>query len=119
MGNDLAALLAADGPEAREIVLSGKTVTAFFKRITAGQRAQLLKGQRVSTKAGEGSTVEIDLGDNESTKLQMVQFCVVTEDGKPFFKTLGEVQRLDASKVNVLYRHVQEVNAEDEDAGKS
>lgn len=112
MSDFLSEVLAADAPVPREVTIAGKTGTVFFKRISAGQRASLLAGQRVQSTAGAAATVEIDLGDNQRTKCALVHASVCTEDGKPFFKTIGDVLKLEDAKVNALHRHAAEVNAD-------
>lgn len=116
MSDFLSEVLNADAPVAREVKFGDKTGTVWFKRITAGQRAQVLRGQKVQTRGGEAASVEVDLGENETTRQMMVQFCVCQPDGKPFFRSIADVAKLEASKVNVLFEHVTAVNRED-DAG--
>ena len=117
MSDFLTEALEADLPVERQVTINGKTGGVFFKRISAGQRAQLLKGQRVSTNAG-ASQVDIDLGENEATKLLMVHFCVCHADGRLFFKSVDEVKKIPAAKASVLYEQAAEVNRETEDVGK-
>lgn len=114
---DFLASLVTDQVIAREVTVSGQTGTVHFKRLTAGQRAALLKGQKVATNAAGTATIDIDLGDNERQRLMMVQFCVVTPDGKPRYK-LAEVEALPSHIVNVLYTHVTAIN-QDEEPGKA
>ncbi len=111
-------VLQADAPTPREVNFGGKVGTVWFKRITAAQRVQILKGQRVQAAAGKTS-VDIDLGDNETTKLMFVQFCVCHEDGKPYFANLDKVKALESSKVEVLYSHATAVNSPGEEPGES
>lgn len=113
----LTEILSGPAPIAREVEVDGKKGTVYFRRITAGERAILLKGQKVQGKAGEKATVEIDLGENAKTKQLMVQFSVVRQDGSPFFASRDEVSKKDAKVVDVLYEHAAAVNGED-DAGK-
>lgn len=110
-------LLASDGPIAREVTFSGKTGMVHFRRITAGERGLLLKGQKIAASGGQ-SSYEIDLSENQQTKYMMVQFSVCREDGSRFFKTLDAVKSSDALKIEALYTIAAEVNSEAEDAGK-
>ncbi len=111
-------VLQADAPIAREVNFSGKVGTVWFKRINAAQRMQILQGQRVQAASGKTS-VDIDLGDNEKTKLMLVQFCVCNEDGKPYFASLEAIKKLEASKVQVLFDHATAVNSSGDEPGES
>lgn len=118
MSEFLTEVLAAEKPVAREVDFGGRIGTVWFRRLSAGQRAQLLKGQKVSTRVGETAEVQVDLGENENTKLQMLQFCVCHEDGRPYFKDLAAVQKIPQDKASVLYEHASAVNGEVEEPGK-
>lgn len=119
MSDFLESLLASDGPVAKEISYGGKTGTVYFRRISAGERAQLLKGQRINTSGGKNASFEIDLADNQHSKHLMVQFSVCKADGSRWFKSLDDVRKADALKVEVLYAAASQVNEEEQDAGKA
>lgn len=112
-------VLAADVPIARNVTVRGKTGSVWFKRITAGQREQLLAGQRLQAKVGEKATMDVDLSQNQRTKHLLVQFSTCREDGKPVFSDLKSVQAKDAQTIDALYEHASAVNAEDEEAGNA
>lgn len=120
MSDFLTTLTTDDAPEAHQVTIKGETGTVWFRRINAGERANILKGQKVSHVVGTGGTVEVDLGENENQKHLLVLYSVCKEDGKPFFKTLQEVRKLVQYKLNALYDIAVKVNREDEeDLGKS
>lgn len=110
-------MLAGEGTVQREVTYAGKTGTVHFRRITAGERGLLLKGQKIAAHGGQ-STYEIDLSENQQTKYLMVQFSVCKSDGSRFFKTLDAVKNSDAMKIEALYTIAAEVNSEVESAGK-
>jgi hypothetical protein len=112
--------LASTAPVAQEFTFNGTTGTIWLKRITAGQKLQLVKGKRYNYNTGEGApqTLEIDLEDNERNTHLVVSFCVVREDGTPRFKTAADVQKLDAALVAALYQAASKFN-EPPDAGEA
>jgi hypothetical protein len=119
-------LLAGTSPIEREVTFrlpDGRveTGTVHFRRITAGERAQILAGQKYQVnRANAASNVEteIDLGQNERQKHMLVAFSVCRDDGKPYFKGASDVAKYDAAFVEALYNVATEVNAE-HDAGKA
>jgi hypothetical protein len=119
----LSQFLSPAAPIEREISYLGQKGVAYFKRITAGQRAALLKGQRMTRRADEGATMDVDLGESMVTRHKMVQFSCCDANGRPRFKTLGDVQAAPSSLVDVLYDIASDVNSEEEEgesvAGKS
>lgn len=119
--SDLQDFLQDDGVVVRSVSFNGKTVDAHFRRISAGEKANLLKGQRVQAASGKGSTFEIDLGENAQSKAWLVLYSVVNADGSKFFKKLADVQAIDAGKFEALYQVASDVNKDDllgDDAGK-
>jgi hypothetical protein len=110
-------LLAGDGLVQREVTYDGKTGMVTFRRISAGERGQLLKGQKIAAHGGQ-STYELDLSENQQTKYLMVQFSVCKSDGTRYFKRLEDVKNSDALKIEALYLVANEVNSESENAGK-
>jgi len=101
----------------REVTLRGKTGPVYFRRISAGERAMLVKGQKI-TGSGANTSVEIDLGESITAQHMLVQFSVCNEDGGKKFRTLKEVQSVDSGIVEALYQIASEVNREEADAGK-
>lgn len=120
MSDFLSKLTEEDAPEAREVTIDGETGTVWFKRITAGQREQLLKGMKMSHSPGKDQgVVEVDLGANEHQRQMLVAFSTCNEDGVRLFKNVEAVQKLAHRKFSALARHAEEVNRfEDDDLGK-
>jgi hypothetical protein len=119
MSDFLTAFLADNPAIEREVTIRGATGPAHFRRITAGERAQLVKGQKVSSGSGGTTTVEIDVGESVASQHLLVQFSVCNADGTRRFKTLREVQSAPADVIGVLYAIASEVNREDGEAGKA
>lgn len=109
-----------DRPEQHEVTIGGETGTVWFRRVSAGERAELLKGQKVTHVPGTGGTVEIDLFENQTQQCMLVQFSVCDENGKRVFRNLDAVRKLTDYKVKALYEVAAKVNKEyDDDLGKS
>lgn len=102
---------------AREVTVGGKKGTVHFRRITAGQRQELLQGQKVSAKAV--SNFELDLALNEEQKQRMVLFCTVKEDGTPYFGSIEVVKGAPSDLVQALYQVAAHLDAQEQDAGKA
>jgi dihydroorotase-like cyclic amidohydrolase len=118
MSDFLSTLIAESAVVSRDVTFRGKTGPVYFRRISAGERAQLVRGQKVSSDGGKTS-VEIDVGENVTSRHMLVQFSVCNDEaGNKRFKTLREVQALDGGLVEALYEHASEVNREEE-AGKA
>lgn len=121
MSDFLSEILKDDGVVTKQLTFNGKTGDVYFRRISAGEKASLLKGQKVQAEAGKASTFEVDLGENANTKALLVFYSVVNVDGTKRFKKLSEVQGIEAGKFEVLYDAAREVNKDDlqgDDAGK-
>lgn len=121
MSDFLSDLLAENGVVTRIVKFNGKEGEVYFRRISAGQKAELLKGQRVQAVAGQQSTFEIDLGENANSKALMVLYAVVNQDGTQRFKKLEQVKAMDAGVLDALYREANDVNTDDfvgDDMGK-
>ena len=114
MSDFLDEILSAPDVVEREISIGGRKGTVFVRRISAGERAQLLAGQVVTT-GGTGTTMEIDLSANEVSKRRMVYFAIATEDGKRRFKSEQDVAKTAAHVVEALYKVAADVNREDAD----
>jgi hypothetical protein len=119
MSDILSRLTAEDAPEAREVTIGGETFTVYFRRITAGQRLQLLKGMKIANTPGQKSSFEIDLGENERQRHLLVHFSVCDEQGRRLFRDVRDVQNMQGDRVSRLADIAQEVNREtDNDLGK-
>jgi len=120
MSDFLNRLIAEDEPEEREVTFDGETGSVWFRRVSGGERAQLLQGLKVSHVPGTNEgTVDVDLGNNEHQKHLLVQFSVCTEEGKRVFKTIRDVEKIPNRKLKVLLAHAEAVNKDlDDDLGK-
>jgi hypothetical protein len=116
---DFLSELVEGAPEAREVTVGGKTGTVHFRRITAGEREQLLKGMKIAHTPGTGGSIEIDLAENERQRHLLVCFSVCNPDGSRHFKRVEDVKKLPSATVAALARHAEEVNREDEEPGKA
>jgi len=112
-------LISADVPVVRDVTYGDNTGKVWFRKISAGERAALLKGQRFQARPGERGVIDLDLGDTLAQQMMLVQFSVCREDGSPVFKSLDVVKKIGASRINVLYEHASIVNEEAPDPGKS
>lgn len=94
--------------------IGGKTY--WFREITAGERLQLLKGQKVS-RQGNATSFELDLGQNEEQRQKLVLFSTCNENGSAYFANLQALQKESAKLVNKLYAQAEAVNSEEDDPG--
>lgn len=113
MSDFLEELLADEGVVSRPVTFGGKTGDVLFRRISAAQKAELVKGQRVSQVEGQKSTFEFDLGQNAQNKMLMVFYSVANADGSQYFKKLEKVRAIDAGKLDALYAVAADVNKDD------
>lgn len=109
-------------PEAREITVRGETGTVYFRRMSAGQREQLLKGMKVSHTPGtKKGTIDVDLSQNERQRQMMVLFCVCDEEGTARYKRIEDVAKLPSDVVTALAREAESIDHEldeEDDEGK-
>lgn len=124
MSDFLSELLVDAGAVVRAVTFKGKTGDVHFRRISAGQKAEMQKGLKVQTVHGQKSTVEIDLGQNARSKALLVQYSVLKPDGTPQFRSLKEAEAIDAGLLDALHAVASDVNkdelgiADGDDAGK-
>lgn len=119
MSLSLTDLIASDGPVEREITFNGKAAKAHFKRITAGEREQILRGMKAVHQIGGKATVELDLCENEKQRHLLVFFSVCNPDGSRYFKKLDDVKAWPSRFIAMLAEHASAVNDEDGETGKS
>lgn len=100
----------------REVKFAGgKVGKIFFRHITAGERYQLVKGQKLN-RTGGSTSFELDLALNEEQQQRLVQYAVVKADGSPYFKDLAAVKLADAAVVKTLAEVAASLDAEEEEA---
>lgn len=102
----------AAAPIARPVTILGETDTVYFRLLTAGQRLALVSGEKFQVKKGDSPVITVDLGENETHKHKMVQFCVCDEKGQPVFKDVASVKALPAPVLEALNEAAQAVNRE-------
>jgi hypothetical protein len=122
MSDFLKEFLQDEGVITRTVTFNGKAGEVHFKRITAAQKQEMLKGQRVQAGSGKGSTFEIDLAENAHSKALLVLYSVATAEGKQFFSKLADVKAIDAGKLEALYGVASDVNKDEfeaDDMGKA
>jgi hypothetical protein len=114
-------LLSGDGPVAREVTYRGKAKTVHFRRITGGERVKLVAGQKMQLGGGKdrAGSMEMDLGDLTRNRHLLVQFAVVTEEGKQVFANIAAVQALPDGLVAELATHADAVNDDSGEAGNA
>lgn len=115
MSDFLSDFIAPDGVVTKEVSFNGKSGPVHFRRITAGQKANLLKGQKGQSSGGK-TTFEIDLAENAHSKALLVFYSVANQDGNQFFKKLDDVKAIDAGKFEALYLAASDVNKDDMEA---
>lgn len=104
-------LSAEEALEERDVEIDGETRSVWFRRVSAGQREQLLRGLKVNHVPGENDgSIEIDLGENEHQGQLLVLFSVCKEDGKPAFRNLETVRKIPHRKFKILLKHAEAVN---------
>ena len=118
MSDFLTRLSQADAPEAREVTIGGETLTVYFRRISGAEREQLLKGMKLAHALGGSGNIDIDLGENERQRHLLVMFSVCDESGNRVFKDVKDVRKIQADRINALWRHANAVNEEDDEPGK-
>lgn len=94
--------LLKSNPIAREVTYKGETETMYFRPLTAGERLQLKQGQRGKVGAGGEVAFDVDLGDVDRRNHQLLHFTTCHEDGKPYFKTLKDVQDKPADFIDAV-----------------
>jgi hypothetical protein len=117
--NYFADLLEAEQPQSRTISRDGKEQTVYFRRITAAERVKLLRGQRVHVGGENKNTMDLDIGDLAMNRHLLVLYSTVKEDGKQVFRNIEAVQALPDWLVSQLAKFADEVNKDEDEAGKA
>ena len=120
MSDFLDSILSTNDVIAREVTIAGQTGTAYFRNITAGERAELLRGQ-VYEYNGERTVTKLDAGDQRERDYKLAWYCVCKQDGKPYFKSLADVKRVPEHNLAPLLAVAREIvqESETDDPGKS
>lgn len=102
-----------NAPTAATLRYNGAEKTVYFRRLTAREDMTVKKGQKGTVKQGE-SSFELDLGDVAQRNHLILSYSNVTEDGKPVFRSVSDVDKLPADFVNALLAARGEAIKDDE-----
>lgn len=91
----------------RELNYRGKTKTVYFKRLSAGERIALARGQKMTLGSGNGDgelakSVEVDVGEAMGRTHRFLSYTVVDEKGNRVFSNESEVGKLPELLVSKL-----------------
>lgn len=112
--------LADPSPVAVEITHGKKKKTVHFRRLTAGERLQLVTGQKLNFGGdGQRGAMEMDLGDVSRNRHLLVQFATVKADGVQVFGSLADVQSQPDWLITELANHANAVNDDTGEAGNA
>jgi hypothetical protein len=103
-------------PVARTITRGKKTKAVYFRRLTAGERLDLVTGQTMKFVNGQRGDLTMDMGDITKNRHMLVKFTNVTAEGVQVFGDIHAVQAQPDWLVAELARLADEVNKDDEDA---
>ena len=99
----------------RELVYKGHKQDVYFRRLTAGERIAVSRGQRmmIGNKSKENG-VEVDLGDALERTQKFLMYSNVDATGTRIFRKLEDVQKLPEDLVTALQRIADEAFGEPE-----
>jgi hypothetical protein len=104
-------LIGGAGVIARAVTFEGKSLTTFWRQLTAGEKLKMQHGQVLrmvrSDPAGDdaGKTVqEVELGQSLERSFALVFCMCVTKDGAPAFSSRAELEQLPARLVDELIK---------------
>lgn len=96
----------------------GVETTIYFKELTAGDQLNLARGQKF-TASGEGSTYQVDMGDQLERNYKLVQLSLVDESGKRVYSNVQLMHQEPRSKVAALVKLATEAQAEFDSEGNA
>lgn len=91
-----------------ELNYRGSKKDVWFRPLTAAERAELSRGQKIRLKTEDGPqtpdqrTVEVDAHDIIMRTHKFLAFCCVDERGKQVFKNANDVGQLPEDLVSAL-----------------
>ena len=97
---------------ARDLTVRGKSITTYWRQVTAGQRVELLRGQVVKSDGESARVVEVVLADSAERQQRLVQMTLCDADGSPVYPNLKALQSEPAWLVDALVRLAQQVHDE-------
>ena len=107
--------LYTNAPIAKDVEYNGRTETFYFRRLTAGERIAIDKGQKGTVKSGE-SSFEIDVSDMHARNCLLLHFACCDENGGKVFKTPAKVHELPENAAAILVAACNEALAENKSA---
>lgn len=113
MSDFLDSILSDNEVLAREVEIAGQKGTAYFRRLTGGERTDLARGQVFEyRKEGNTSiqTMKADAADQRERDFKLLWYTVCRENGTPFFKSLAEVKKAPDYKLEPLLAIAKEIN---------
>lgn len=89
----------------------GESTTVYFRELTAGEQAALLKGSTQVVSKGQ-TEVTVDLGAEHTRSTHLVALTLVTAEGKRVYPDLQTAQAEKGSKMKLLRALANEANRE-------
>jgi len=108
---------AAFAPVPKSINIVGIQRDVYVRRLSAKDRLSLLPTDRIQV--GQGASQSISMRDVVEKNNLLIKMAIVDSGGKPVFKDLKEVADLPDILNAALLRVANEVNKEEDEAGKS
>lgn len=107
---------AAFAPVPKSINIVGIQRDVYVRRLSAKDRLSLLPTDRIQV--GQGASQSISMKDVVEKNNLLIKMAIVDSGGKPVFKDLKEVADLPDILNAALLRVANEVNKEEDEAGK-
>lgn len=107
---------AAFAPVPKSINIVGIQRDVYVRRLSAKDRLSLLPTDRIQV--GQGASQSISMRDVVEKNNLLIKMAIVDSGGKPVFKDLKEVADLPDILNAALLRVANEVNKEEDEAGK-
>jgi hypothetical protein len=119
MSNFYSELVGQNTRVAKTLTYNGKELTVYFRRLTAGERVAITRGQKFSVGEGKAHGVEMDAGETLERTHKFLSFVNVTETGAQVFKNAREVGELPEDLIAKLNDLANEALGEfEQDLGK-
>lgn len=96
----------------------GVETAVYFKELTAGDQLNLARGQKF-TATGEGSTYQVDMGDQLERNYKLVQLSLVDEGGKRVYASVQNLLQEKRSKLTALIKLATEAQTEFDGEGNA
>lgn len=96
----------------RALELRGKSITTYWRPLTAGQRVELLRGQVVKSDGDKAGVMEVELSASAERGQRLVQMTLCDKEGNPLYRTLKDMQSEPALLVEALVRLANEVHSD-------